>query len=77
MLRIENMTFTYKGHLVPALQDIDLHIPPGQIVLLTGASGSGKSTLLHCINGLATEHYGGIQKGDILFSKIQIHNFFK
>jgi energy-coupling factor transport system ATP-binding protein len=65
MLRIENMTFTYKGHLAPAVQGINLHVPPGQIVLLTGASGSGKSTLLHCINGLATEHYGGLQQGDI------------
>jgi len=50
---------------VPVLREINLHIPPGQIVLLTGASGSGKSTLLHCINGLATGHYGGIQSGSI------------
>jgi cell division transport system ATP-binding protein len=31
---------------VPALQDINLHIPKGDFVFITGASGAGKSTLL-------------------------------
>ena len=31
---------------VPALQDINLHVPKGDFVFITGASGAGKSTLL-------------------------------
>lgn len=31
---------------VPALQDINLHIPKGDFAFVTGASGAGKSTLL-------------------------------
>lgn len=34
------------------LNGLDLHIPPGQRVLVTGPSGSGKSTLLRAIAGL-------------------------
>ena len=34
------------------LNDIDLEIVPGEVVVVIGASGSGKSTLIRCINGL-------------------------
>ncbi|SJN11351.1 Glutamate transport ATP-binding protein [Halomonas citrativorans] len=34
------------------LNDIDLEIIPGEVVVIIGASGSGKSTLIRCINGL-------------------------
>lgn len=34
------------------LQDVDLTIALGEVVVVIGASGSGKSTLIRCINGL-------------------------
>ncbi|QDY70821.1 amino acid ABC transporter ATP-binding protein [Qingshengfaniella alkalisoli] len=34
------------------LNDIDLEVTPGEVVVIIGASGSGKSTLIRCINGL-------------------------
>lgn len=34
------------------LQDIDLTVVPGEVVVVVGGSGSGKSTLIRCINGL-------------------------
>lgn len=36
----------------PAISGLDLHIAPGEKVLLAGASGAGKSTLLHALAGV-------------------------
>ncbi len=43
------------------LNDINLHVDVGQVVVVCGPSGSGKSTLIRCINKLEP-----IQKGDIV-----------
>lgn len=42
----ENVSFAYRPSSEAwALQEIDLHIPPGQTVALVGATGAGKSTM--------------------------------
>jgi len=43
------------------LQDIDLVVQPGEVVVIIGASGSGKSTLIRCINGLEEFQDGRIE----------------
>ena len=45
-ITLENVTFTYPGRAVPALEGFDLHIQPGERVAIVGPSGAGKSTLL-------------------------------
>ncbi|MBN1574696.1 MAG: amino acid ABC transporter ATP-binding protein [Deltaproteobacteria bacterium] len=35
-----------------ALKSINLHVKPGEVVVVCGPSGSGKSTLIRCINEL-------------------------
>jgi glutamine transport system ATP-binding protein len=49
------------------LNDIDLTIDVGEVVVVVGPSGSGKSTLLRCINVLET-----IQSGDISVNGISV-----
>lgn len=58
MIRFEKVNKWYGEHHV--LQDINLHITKGEVVVICGPSGSGKSTLIRCINRLEP-----IQKGTI------------
>lgn len=48
MIRLDNVTKTF-GTGVSGLEDITLHIEPGEFVFLTGQSGSGKTTLLRLL----------------------------
>ncbi|MZH04138.1 MAG: ABC transporter ATP-binding protein [Nitrospinae bacterium] len=49
------------GHKVEILKSIDLTIPDGQFIAITGHSGSGKTTLLSLIAGLDTPTDGTIK----------------
>jgi ATP-binding cassette, subfamily B, multidrug efflux pump len=44
-LQAQNLTFTYPGAKVPALNQVNFTIEPGQTVAVVGPIGSGKSTL--------------------------------
>lgn len=44
-LQARNLTFTYPGSKVPALDQVNFAIEPGQTVAVVGPIGSGKSTL--------------------------------
>ncbi len=62
MIDISQLTKTLYGggHRVDILNGIDLAIPSGQFVAVTGESGSGKTTLLSLIAGLDTPSGGKI-----------------
>ena len=50
-IHAESVGITYHG--VPALADVSLHLPAGQITALIGPSGCGKTSFLTAINRLA------------------------
>jgi len=47
----------------PIIRDLDLHVDPGEFLVLLGPSGCGKSTLLHAIAGLVESADGTIDIG--------------
>ena len=49
---MEGVSFTYPGAQSPALNDVDLEIPPGTFVGVVGRSGSGKTTFLRLLQGM-------------------------
>jgi energy-coupling factor transport system ATP-binding protein len=61
-----DVSFTYEGAESPAIENIDLKVRPGEVVLLTGPSGAGKTTLCSCLNGLVPHFHTGTLKGQVL-----------
>jgi len=51
------------------LNDINLHVTPGEVVVICGPSGSGKSTLIRCINRLEK-----FQKGELFVDGMPLHD---
>jgi osmoprotectant transport system ATP-binding protein len=60
MIRLEGVGKTYAGTSVPAVAELDLDIPEGEILVLVGPSGCGKSTTLRLINRMIEPTSGRI-----------------
>lgn len=69
LYKLKNVYKTYKlnDNLNHALNDIDLTINEGEIVVILGPSGSGKSTLLNLLSGIDKP-----SKGKIYFNNSRI-----
>ncbi|MDX2098117.1 MAG: ABC transporter ATP-binding protein [Leptolyngbyaceae cyanobacterium bins.59] len=59
-IRFEQVTFTYPGSSKPALQEISLHLRPGEKLAIVGENGSGKTTLIKLLTRLYTPTSGRI-----------------
>src|SRR3954464_14588761 len=69
-VRFEHVSVRYKD--IPAISDVSLELPAGQLLALLGPSGCGKSTLLRSIAGLVP-HSGNIYVGTRRISRIPAH----
>ena len=65
MIRFENVSFKYPEKDYFILENLNLTIPSGELVLVVGKTGSGKSTFLGLINGLVPNFTGGELSGDV------------
>ena len=65
LFTLENLTFSYPGQAVRAIDDLSLTISEGAFVVLCGPSGCGKSTLLRQLKPALAPH--GVRTGRILF----------
>lgn len=77
-IRFENVYFQYPGRTAHVLRGIDLHIRPGEKVVVLGATGSGKSTLVHLLARFHDPDSGAIRIGgaDIrTFSETQLRRW--
>jgi len=57
-LEITGLTKRFGKHA--ALDDLELHVPGGRVLVLVGPSGGGKSTLLRVLGGLETPDTGTV-----------------
>jgi energy-coupling factor transport system ATP-binding protein len=65
MIKFSNVSLIYPNSTTTVIEDLNLEIAEGELVLVIGPTGSGKSSLLRLINGLVPHHTGGILAGSI------------
>jgi energy-coupling factor transport system ATP-binding protein len=65
MIKFSNVSLIYPNSTTTVLENLNLEISEGEMVLVIGPTGSGKSSLLRLINGLVPHHTGGILAGDV------------
>lgn len=67
MLQIKNLTKSYAGSAVKAVEDLSLSLNAGEIYGFLGSNGAGKSTTIKCLVGIHP-----FQQGDILIDGVSI-----
>ncbi|WP_371265961.1 ABC transporter ATP-binding protein [Pseudomonas sp. NFR16] len=68
LLKLRNLACGYQDHLV--VQNLNLHLSPGDIGCLLGSSGCGKTTTLRAIAGFEPVHEGEIVLAGEVISKV-------
>ncbi|MBU5405293.1 energy-coupling factor ABC transporter ATP-binding protein [Paraeggerthella hongkongensis] len=66
MIELRDFSFRYREGTAPTVLDVNLTIPDGAFVGITGAAGSGKSTLTYALNGIIPHCYPGDFYGEVL-----------
>lgn len=67
-IRFDRLTKYYDGKA--AVEDVKLHVQPGEFVTILGPSGSGKTTLLMLIAGFIAPDHGHLMLGDRDISRV-------
>jgi polar amino acid transport system ATP-binding protein len=67
MIKFKGVNKWYGAHHV--LQDVNLDVSKGEVVVVCGPSGSGKSTLIRCVNGLEQ-----FQSGTLIVDGLPVAN---
>ena len=60
IIKIEQVSYTYREAKRPALQDVSLDIARGSFTAVLGHNGSGKSTLAKCLNAILLPSSGRV-----------------
>ncbi len=80
---MEDVSFTYENNNdAQNLNDINLNIGKGEVILLCGESGCGKTTITRFLNGLIPNFFDGKRKGNVclgneLISEMPIYEISK
>ncbi len=74
-ISLENVSFHYPGHEQLVLRDVNLEVPPGQMVALVGPSGSGKTTLCNLVARFYDPVIGSIQLDGIDLREIEVESY--
>ncbi len=68
----EDLSFTYPGAKIPALDKVSFEIPAGTMLGVVGRSGSGKSTLIRLLQGINREYTGFLKLDGVELREINL-----
>lgn len=68
MIKLENVSFSYRGEEYFSMEDLNLQITAGKTTAIVGPSGAGKSTVADLIMGLIHPDEGEITIDDVFVS---------
>ena len=71
-VRFEDLTFSYPGTKMPALDKVSFDIPAGTMLGIVGRSGSGKSTLTRLLQGINREYAGFLKVDGVELREINL-----
>ena len=75
MIEFKDVAFQYEqGSSKGKIENINLTIHDGEVVLICGESGCGKTTLTRLINGLIPHYYEGTLTGQTIVEGIDVKN---
>ncbi|WP_406533945.1 ABC transporter ATP-binding protein [Methanobrevibacter sp.] len=82
MLKMEEVSFSYGEDGKNNLDNINLNVKQGEVILLCGESGCGKTTITRLLNGLIPNFFDGKRAGDVylnnnLLSEMPIYEISK
>ncbi len=72
MLELQNITCGYQSN-APTVQNLSLHLQPGNILCLLGPSGCGKTTTLRAIAGFEKLSAGEIRLQSEMLASTSVH----
>lgn len=72
-IEFQDVTFTYEGADIPALENISFRVEPGQTVALVGPSGGGKTTAASLIPRFWDASKGVVKVGGADVTKVDPH----
>jgi len=73
-ISFQNLTFTYAGTRVPALDDVSFAIEEGASLGIAGRSGSGKSTIARLLQGINRDYSGFIKIDGVDLREINLRH---
>jgi osmoprotectant transport system ATP-binding protein len=68
----DHVTKRYAGRAEPAVRDLSLTVPAGEICCLVGPSGAGKTTAMKMVNRLIDFDEGDIRLGDVSVRSLDV-----
>ncbi|QQQ75619.1 ABC transporter ATP-binding protein [Saccharothrix sp. 6-C] len=69
-VELRDVTFAYQGTTSPAVEDISLHVAPGETVAFVGATGAGKSTLVKLV-----ARFYDVTEGTVLIDGVDLRAY--